>query len=402
MTQYSNFRLRYALAFVCLFLMAVGPVQAQRSPKQPPQDSISPPAPRMDYIGVLTSSADADDSQSACAPIIHLFKGRGPAPGKKSKCDRAIDLLAGPADPVPVMKLAKPRTVTTDSEQRVIVSDPGAHAVHIFDLDRHKYVRIAGGPSTRLSGKATRLRTPSGVAVDSQDNIYISDIKQGMIVVYDSRGKFLRYIGKIHDEGSYDRPTAIAIDRNTDRLYVVDTPRNLVLIQDASGKLLRAIGKRGGGSAPGEFLYPTDVAVAGGELIVADAKNSRLQFFDLDGNFRSQVPIAVTAAGKRNPEVSLAVDSQDNIYVTNTALDSVRVYNHQGQLLGAFGQLGRKQGEFNTPAGVWVDSHNRIYVADADNHRVQMFQLGNLQPDNTVAAPRPQQSVRQGPSSPEL
>ena len=44
-------------------------------------------------------------------------------------------------------------------------------------------------------------------------------------------------------------------------------------------------------------------------------------------------------------------------------------------LLASFGQNGKRAGEFAGPEGLWIDSTNRLYVADSGNGRVQLFQL---------------------------
>src|SRR5262249_13740732 len=81
-----------------------------------------------------------------------------------------------------------PEHIVTDSRGRVIVSDPGARAVHV--LDGKNSIRIVAGPNRRL-------RKPAGIAVDAQDNIYVADSERGLVDVYNSQGQFLRYIGQI-------------------------------------------------------------------------------------------------------------------------------------------------------------------------------------------------------------
>jgi len=46
--------------------------------------------------------------------------------------------------------------------------------------------------------------------------------------------------------------------------------------------------------------------------------------------------------------------------------------------LASFGQPGQELGEFSEPDGLWIDSANRLYVADSGNGRVQIFQLEAL------------------------
>ncbi|HKW67613.1 MAG TPA: hypothetical protein VJP04_10030, partial [Terriglobales bacterium] len=71
----------------------------------------------------------------------------------------------------------------------------------------------------------------------------------------------------------------------------------------------------------------------------------------------------------------LAIDSAGNLYVSDEVEGKVRVYSQEGKLVGAFGRPGRKTGEFSRPLGVWADARDRIYVADSDNRRIQVFQF---------------------------
>jgi sugar lactone lactonase YvrE len=261
--------------------------------------------------------------------------------------------------------LQTPTHVTTDSQGRIIISDPAAAAVHI--LDPKKPFRIAGGPHRRLL-------QPSGVAVDAQDNIYIADSERGIVLVYDSDGRFLRYIGKRGNEGFFHIPTGIAIDRSSGRLYLLDSPRNLLFVLDLEGNILNRVGKYRGGASLVEFNAPTEIAVAKNELVVLDSAGSRIQILDLEGNPVRQFPTGVLA-GTTASEMGLAVDTDANIYVSNLEGSAVRVYDRGGHLVSSFGKGGIQLGEFLAPGGLWVDGANRIYVADTDNRRVQVFQL---------------------------
>jgi hypothetical protein len=41
----------------------------------------------------------------------------------------------------------------------------------------------------------------------------------------------------------------------------------------------------------------------------------------------------------------------------------------------AFGEEGKEAGQFWLPGGIFIDRHNRIYVADTFNKRIQIFEL---------------------------
>jgi DNA-binding beta-propeller fold protein YncE len=80
------------------------------------------------------------------------------------------------------------------------------------------------------------------------------------------------------------------------------------------------------------------------------------------------------------------VDAIGNIYVTWPSRSKIRVFKQDGTLVGDFGTGGTDIAQFNVPAGIWVDPQNRIYVADKNNRRVQVFQI-KYTPGATLASP---------------
>jgi hypothetical protein len=269
--------------------------------------------------------------------------------------------------------LLAPHRVTVDSRGRILIVDPDIRAVHV--LEGGNSFRIVGGPHRRL-------RLPNGIAVDAADNIYIADSERGLVLVYAPDGKFLRYIGKLGDESLFHYPTAIAIDRDSGRLFVLDSPRHLLFVLDLEGNILKRVGRPrpriiGKGSAetiPMDLDYPTEIAIGANELVVVDSASSRIRVMDLQCKPVAQFSIPAIPGAKID-DVGLGVDQTGNIYVSNTRDSHVRIYGSDGSLLGSFGRTGREIGEFNSPAGLWIDGKNRLYVADTNNGRVQVFQL---------------------------
>jgi hypothetical protein len=56
----------------------------------------------------------------------------------------------------------------------------------------------------------------------------------------------------------------------------------------------------------------------------------------------------------------------------------VQVFDREGQLLYYFGRRGTGAGEFQLPAGLEIDAHDRIYVVDSFNRRVEVFHYYGL------------------------
>ena len=287
---------------------------------------------------------------------VAVLKGHGVIAGARDEILRAVfgreTVLRGP------------RYITADANGRLIVSDPALLAVHVLDTEAGKSFRIVGG-------EGRRLQVPSGVAVDADNNIYVADSERGIVLLYGSDGAFLRSIGDLGGgEGLFHHPTSIAIDRTASHLYVLDGPRLLML--DLAGKILNRIGRSRGDT--GELSHPKDLVLSENELLILDMDGMRVQIMNLQFKLLQRVSLSEVPMSQ---DLGLGVDHDGNIYVSFADASVVKVYNREGALLKSFGSTGFKMGEFNFPTGLWIDSTDRIYVADTRNLRVQVFQLSS-------------------------
>jgi DNA-binding beta-propeller fold protein YncE len=282
--------------------------------------------------------------------------------------NKVVDVVAGAPD---YHYLVRPYSVVSDSRGRIIVTDPGAAGVHIFDFANRKYKFIT------LDGRRGSMRTPQCIAVDADDNIYVTDSDAGVIFVFEPSGKFLRAIGSLKGgEGYFKRPTGIAVDSAAQRIYVTDTLRDKVFILDMQGTILQTFGDTG--SADGQFNLPTELRLAGPDLMVVDAMNFRVQVFDRTGKFEYAVGRAGDNPGTTFRPKAVGVDSEGDLYIVDALWGLVQVFNRQGQLLYYFGAPGVHAGEFQLPAGLFIDRNDQVYVVDSFNRRIQVFQYAGL------------------------
>jgi DNA-binding beta-propeller fold protein YncE len=164
-----------------------------------------------------------------------------------------------------------------------------------------------------------------GVAVDGKDQVWIYTRAKPPVQVYDAGGKFLRgwgdeLVGKAHH---------IKFDPEGN-VWLADVGFHVVMQLTPEGKLLKTLGTKGtAGEDETHFNQPTDMAVtSAGEVFVSDGYgNSRIVHFDKTGKF-----------------------------------------------VKAWGKLGTRPGEFSIPHAIALDSKNRVYVADRNNVRVQVFE----------------------------
>jgi len=293
---------------------------------------------------------------------------------KRGFFTRVVDVVIGAPD---YKSLVRPYSITTDSKGRIIVTDPGARGVHIFDFGKQKYKFLSRRDKDKDKDP---LVMPQCVAVDAQDNIYVTDSEAGKVFVYNADGKYQRAIGSLKGgEGIFKRPTGIAVDSAAQRIYVSDTLRHQIFMMDMQGSVLKKIGKPGTGN--GEFNYPTELRLHGDELAVVDAMNFRVQVLDRNGEYRYSIGNLDDKVGGMFRPKGVAFDSEGHLYVVDGSWSVVQVFNREGQLLYYFGQLGTAPGAFQLPTGLRIDEQNRIYVVDSFNQRVQVFHYYGAGPE---------------------
>lgn len=299
----------------------------------------------------------------------HSFKSESEVKPNRGFWNKVVDVIAGSPE---YHFLVRPYSVVADSRGRLIVTDPGASGVHIFDFVQRKYKFIE-----RREKSKDPMTTPQCVAVDAQDNIYVTDSDAGKIFVFEPSGKYVRAIGSLKGgEGYFKRPTGIAVNSMAQRIYVSDTLRDQVFVLDMQGNILQTIGKSGLGD--GEFNLPTELRLSGQDLLVVDAMNFRVQAFDRSGKFEFAIGKLGDTTGALFRPKAVSVDSEGDIYIVDAQWGVVQVFNRQGQLLYYFGAKGTHAGEFQLPSGLFIDGHDKVYVVDSFNRRVQVFQYVGL------------------------
>jgi len=185
------------------------------------------------------------------------------------------------------------------------------------------------------------------------------------------------------------RPAGVAIDAENGDLYVADGYGNRrIAVFDARGQYLRQWGKQAtpaeaqGGTA-GAFSQVLHCIVISNEglVYVCDRQGDRIQVFEKSGKFvrniwvrtgTAQLPDATGTAWW----IGFSPDAaQRYLYVMNGRNEAVHILDHaSGELLGSFGRPGHEIGHFTNGHTLAVDSQNNIYVAETSSgRRVQRF-----------------------------
>jgi DNA-binding beta-propeller fold protein YncE len=131
------------------------------------------------------------------------------------------------------------------------------------------------------------------------------------------------------------------------------------------------------GSGLGEFDDPTGIAVAEGEVFVADARNGRIQVFDLEGNFRRVFGAPGNDPGQLARPMNLTVHGGE-LYVPDYFNDRIQVFGLTGKPERIIGKAGNGPGEFDAPGGVAVAPNGDLFVVDSHNQRIQRLKADGM------------------------
>lgn len=222
-----------------------------------------------------------------------------------------------------------------------------------------------------------RFQKPRAMAIDSEDQLYIVDMT-ARIQVFDRDGNFQRAWRM--PQWEQGRPTGLTLD-NDGNLLVADTHYFRVLTFSPGGELIaeRTLGGTAG-TAPGEFGFVTDaVQDSQGNYYVAEyGEFDRIQKFTRDGTFLFQWGGHGDELGQFQRPQNLAIDEHDQLWVADACNHRIQVFDATGSapvLVDHWGLEGREPGQLRYPYDLVFDDKGHIFIAEFGNHRVQKFKL---------------------------
>jgi sugar lactone lactonase YvrE len=207
---------------------------------------------------------------------------------------------------------------------------------------------IADGPAA-----SARFFGPAALALDTNGNLYVADSANNTIRKISSAGSVITLAGLPGISGSTDgsntvalfsQPQGVCVD-NSENVYVADTSNDTIRKLSPAGVVTTFAGQAGvSGSANGLgtnalFSQPQGIAVDGaGNVYVADYGNHTVRkitaagqvstLAGLEGNFGS-ADGSGTNAQFYEPQ-GVAVDAAGNVYVADTANDTIRKVSSSG------------------------------------------------------------------------
>ncbi len=260
--------------------------------------------------------------------------------------------------------LVRPRAAAIDAQDHLYLVDFTAR-IQVYDRDGNYLGRTWTTPDYR-NGR------PSGLSIDRDGNLIVSDSHYNCFRIYSPDGKELRKFGG--EAGSGPGQLGYVSDVVQDEegyFYIAEFGENQRITKlDASGQFVQSWGSMG--TEPGQFARARALALGpDGNLYVADACNHRIQVFTRSGALVRCWGEPGHAPGQLSYPFDLAFNAKGELYVVEQGNHRVQKFTTTGQSLGCWGGPGREPGCLNHPWALVVDSKGCIHILDTDNHRVQ-------------------------------
>ena len=124
----------------------------------------------------------------------------------------------------------------------------------------------------------------------------------------------------------------------------------------------------------GDLTWPVGLAVdSAGTLFCSDEHLNTIFMYDEEGNLADQWGSKGHDEGEFNGPCGIAFNSDDQLYVVDSGNCRIGIFTKGGEFVGQWGGRGSGIGQFIDPWGITIDSYDNVYVADWGNNRIQKF-----------------------------
>jgi NHL repeat len=199
----------------------------------------------------------------------------------------------------------------------------------------------------------------TAVDVDAAGNVYVLQRSEpSKVMVFDARGSLLRTWG----EGRFPEAHGLRIDRDGN-VWITERADHQVLKFTSDGRLLLELGQKGvagDNTSVDKFNGPSDLVFApNGEIFISDGEstNARVVKYSKDGKFITFWGVKGSGPGQLEVPHSIAMDSRGRVYVANRSNKRIEVFEQNGTYLSQITNAG-------TPYGLFITKDDLLYVVD--------------------------------------
>jgi sugar lactone lactonase YvrE len=259
--------------------------------------------------------------------------------------------------------LKQPVGVTCPNNGSLIVSDTGNGRLLRFTFEDKRI-----GSEVDII-KLPQLPFPLRLKTNSADDIFVLDGQHRRIVRLNPEGRFKGFIEPKGLPNPADFvPRSFYIDRNDD-IYILDILSERVIVLNPQGVYLRHI------NFPADYGFLSDVTVDfKGNILVIDSVTATV--YSASKGSKSFLPLTDNLKEYMRFPTSITADSRGRLYLVDRYGGRIAILGQDGSFLGRRSGFGWKEGFLNYPSQLCLDKTGDLFIADTNNNRVQVFELG--------------------------
>lgn len=305
----------------------------------------------------------------------------GPVPSsaqvKKKEEKKAVEKAAVPATPynAPEIRLI---AVFQDQGGEKILRSPlslvrdhtnGDLIVSSFEAGEVVILDKSGALVKRI-GEETGLVSPYGVALDAKGLLYVGEVRTGLLKVFSPIGSLVDEFDLSDVMGKTVSPGRIMLGKDG-FLYIADLTNNEILIFDLKGKFVRSVGK---------FDYLQKGGPDGDDRIIGlSAMGEAVKVFTRGGELLHSFGKHGDSPDKNiSFPTGFAVDARKRLWIADAFQHRLKVFSLDGRFLFNFGQMEEKGSGFFFPVDLCFTESGELIVLEKGANRIQIFQVDDL------------------------
>ena len=265
-------------------------------------------------------------------------------------------------------------------DEKLYVADTDNHRIIIYDKNTLEIISIIISPIQYYCDGVNaftvetmdaeecpdRIRNiPTSIAI-IEDLIFVSYGMADQIQVFDMNGNMISQFGN-HGEAKGEFNQAYRIFAHDYKIYAADSGNQRIQIFDSKGNFLDEFSTNVNNISNS---FPTDIVIFDEMIFVYESNSSSMLIFSMDGTFQNAFHIEGI---EKKSLVGFDI-SHNVLFLTSPENNQIIITDINGTKIMDVGKFGNKYGEFNHPLDIIVDE-NKIYVSDAKNYRIQIFEL---------------------------
>lgn len=317
--------------------------------------------------------------------------------------------FSGDGEKATKAQLNSPSRFALDSQNNLFIAEHKNHRIRRVDNITGIITTVAGNGTDadngaenfnidNLSADKSRLKGPSAIALDANDNIYFADYN--LLRKIDKKTNILTTIVKFYhdfpdilDLAIDSKGNVYAVDAHENHIYRIDKITGVFSIVSGEGEENKA--DDGGPAINSQLNDPSDIVFDNlGNLYIADTQNNRIRKVDASSGKISTVAgtgketvsrdgIPATESNLGYPR-SIALDSGGNLYIAGTSDFRIRLVDKQTGIISTIAgtdvpgyngdNISAKVAQVGFPTWLALDHQDNLYFCDQSNRRIRRIE----------------------------